>query len=104
LDWKKKGPISDVNKLELIAELQKTDGLSKSHATRIVELFFDEISRALSKGDRVEIRGLCSIFVKEYKAYMGRNPKSGERVQVKAKKLPFFKPGKGLRERVDGQG
>jgi integration host factor subunit beta len=68
-----------------------------------MELFFDEICRALSKGDRVELRGLCSIFVKQYEAYMGRNPKTGERVQVKGKKLPFFKPGKGLRERVDGK-
>jgi integration host factor subunit beta len=90
-----------LNKRDLIAALQKTDGLSKTQATRIVELFFTEICDALVKGDRVEIRGLCSIFVKPYKAYMGRNPKTGERVKINPKKLPFFKPGKELRERVD---
>jgi integration host factor subunit beta len=49
----------------------------------------------------VEIRGLCSFFVKEYRAYTGRNPKTGERVKIKPKKLPFFKAGKELKERVD---
>ena len=52
-------------------------------------------------GDRVEIRGFCSFFVKEYGAYTGRNPKTGERVKIAPKKLPFFKPGKELKERVD---
>jgi integration host factor subunit beta len=55
----------------------------------------------LANGERVEIRGLCSIFVKEYGAYTGRNPKTGERVKIAPKKLPFFKPGKELKERVD---
>jgi integration host factor subunit beta len=59
------------------------------------------LSKALIRGERVEIRGLCSFFVKEYKAYSGRNPKTGNPVQVKPKKLPFFKCGKELRERVD---
>jgi integration host factor subunit beta len=49
----------------------------------------------------VEIRGLCSFFVKEYDGYTGRNPKTGEKVKIKPKKLPFFKPGKELKERVD---
>jgi integration host factor subunit beta len=56
---------------------------------------------ALAKGDRVEIRGLCSFFVKEYDSYKGRNPRTGERVQVASKKLPFFKCGKELKDRVD---
>jgi integration host factor subunit beta len=55
----------------------------------------------LSKGQRVEIRGFCSFYVKNYKAYAGRNPKTGDRVTVAPKKLPFFKCGKELRERVD---
>jgi integration host factor subunit beta len=93
-----------MNKLELIATLQKTDGLSKGQAARIVELFFDEMAITLARGDRVEIRGLCSLFVKQYEAYMGRNPKTGERVRIKPKKLPFFKAGKELRERVDTEG
>jgi integration host factor subunit beta len=59
------------------------------------------MSEALARGDRVEIRGLCSFYVKEYESYKGRNPKTGERVQVGPKKLPFFKCGKELKERVD---
>ena len=90
-----------MNKLELIQALKKNNGLSKSEAATIVDLFFDRISAALSKGDRVEIRGLCSFFVKEYKSYQGRNPMTGERVQVAPKRLPFFKCGKELKERVD---
>jgi len=55
----------------------------------------------LAKGGRIEIRGLCSFFVREYIAYTGRNPRTGERVKVKPKKLPLFKAGKELKERVD---
>ena len=61
----------------------------------------DGMASALEKGDRVEIRGLCSFFVKEYRPYTGRNPKTGERVKIKLKKLPIFKAGKELKERVD---
>jgi integration host factor subunit beta len=56
---------------------------------------------ALAKGDRVEIRGLFSFYVKKYKAYAGRNPRTGENVKIKRKKLPFFKCGKELKDRVD---
>jgi integration host factor subunit beta len=59
------------------------------------------MSEALAKGDRVEIRGLCSFYVKEYRSYQGRNPKTGQNVWVAPKKLPFFKSGKELKERVD---
>jgi integration host factor subunit beta len=59
------------------------------------------MANALTKGDRVEIRGLFSFYVKKYKAYAGRNPKTGEPAQVKPKKLPFLKCGKELKERVD---
>jgi integration host factor subunit beta len=90
-----------VNKLELIKNLKKECQLTKEEAATIVDLFFDKISSALSEGDRVEIRGLCSFFVKEYDSYQGRNPRSGERVQVAPKRLPFFKCGKELKERVD---
>jgi len=90
-----------MNKLELIETLKEDARLTKSEAKAVVKLFFNELSKALIKGDRVEIRGLCSFFVKEYKAYSGRNPKTGRQVQVKPKKLPFFKCGKELRERVD---
>ena len=67
----------------------------------IVDLIFRKIFEVLAKGDRVEIRGLCSFFVKEYDSYKGRNPRTGETVTVAPKKLPFFKCGKELKERVD---
>ena len=90
-----------MNKLELIDALKKECKISKKDAAAIVDLFFDKMSDALARGDRVEIRGLCSFYVKEYKPYLGRNPKTGERVQIASKKLPFFKCGKELKERVD---
>ncbi|MDH3885698.1 MAG: integration host factor subunit beta [Desulfobacterales bacterium] len=90
-----------MNKLELIGMLKKEHGLSKKDAAAIVDLFFERISEALAKGDRVEIRGLCSFYVKEYESYKGRNPKTGESVHVAPKKLPFFKCGKELKARVD---
>ena len=90
-----------MNKLELIGMLKNEHRLSKKNAAAIVDLFFDKMSDALARGDRVEIRGLCSFYVKEYKPYLGRNPKTGERVHIAPKKLPFFKCGKELKERVD---
>ncbi len=90
-----------MNKLELIATLRDECQISKKEAAAIVDIFFDKISTALAEGDRVEIRGLCSFFVKEYKSYQGRNPMTGETVQVAPKRLPFFKIGKELKERVD---
>ncbi len=92
-----------MNKLELISALKKETKISKSEAAQIVDIFFDEMSESLDKGDRVEIRGLCSFYVKKYKSYKGRNPKTGQSVTVAEKKLPFFKCGKELRERVDGK-
>ena len=90
-----------MNKMELIQALRDANGFSRTEADSVVNLFFDTISEALAQGDRAEIRGLCSIFVKEYGSYTGRNPKTGEQVQIAPKKLPFFKPGKELKERVD---
>ena len=90
-----------MNKIELIAKLREECQISKKEAAAIVDIFFDEISTALADGDRVEIRGLCSFFVKKYQSYQGRNPKTGESVTVASKKLPFFKIGKELKERVD---
>ena len=90
-----------MNKLKLIDALKEECRISKAEVAAVVELFFGSISEALAKGDRVEIRGLCSLYVKEYKSYQGRNPKTGESVEVAPKKLPFFKCGKRLKERVD---
>lgn len=90
-----------MNKLELIQALRDTSNISKAEAERVVNLFFGEMTDALAKGERVEIRGFCSFFVKEHGSYTGRNPKTGERVKFAPKKLPFFKVGKELKERVD---
>ena len=90
-----------MNKLEFIEALKNECKLSKKEAAAVAELFFGSMSEALAKGDRVEIRGLCSFYVKEYKSYEGRNPKTGESVEVAPKKLPFFKCGKELKDRVD---
>jgi len=75
--------------------------MTKIEATEVVELFFSEMVNAFVKGERVEIRGFCSFHIKKYNAYSGRNPKTGKKVQVAPKKLPFFKCGKELKERVD---
>ena len=90
-----------MNKIELVNALKNECSISKKEAATIVDLFFDKISSALAEGDRVEIRRLCSFFVKEYESYNGRNPKTGETITVAPKKLPFFKCGKELKERVD---
>jgi integration host factor subunit beta len=91
----------NMKKSELIDDLGAETGLSKKKAEEVVELFFAEISKALGSGNRVEIRGFCSFFVKHYKCYTGRNPKTGKLIIVPQKKLPFFKCGKELKERVD---
>ena len=90
-----------MTKSDLINALNSEFDITKQDAAAIVNLFFNEMSNALSKGDRVEIRGLCSFYVKNYIAYTGRNPKTGEPTEVESKKLPFFKCGKELKERVD---
>jgi integration host factor subunit beta len=90
-----------MNKMKLISALQAETGITKTEAANVVDVFFDEMSEALARGDRVEIRGLCSFFVKKYKSYTGRNPKTGEKVTVAEKKLPFFKCGTELKRRVD---
>ena len=90
-----------MNKLELIQVIKERTGLTKQESTDMVKLFFDSLTETMIKGERTEIRGFCSFFIKEYAGYTGRNPKTGKNVMVPAKKLPFFKPGKELKERVD---
>ena len=93
-----------MTKSDLINALKNEFDITRSKAVTVVGIFFDEMSKALAKGERVEIRGLCTMYVKKYKAYTGRNPKTGEHIRIKPKKLPFFKPGKELKDRVDHQG
>lgn len=90
-----------MNKADLIKTLAKEKGLIKAQAAQVVELFFGKMTKTLAKGERVEMRGFCSFYVKEYKGYSGRNPKTGALTQVAPKKLPFFKCGKEVKERVD---
>ena len=90
-----------MNKLDLIEALSEETGLPVSKAEEIVNLVFNSMADSLAKGDRIEIRGFGSFKVKHYDGYTGRNPKTGEFVDVKSKKLPFFKCGKDLKEQVD---
>ena len=90
-----------MNKLELISALREKTDISKPEAAKAVDHFFDNIANTLGRGDRVEIRGLCSFHVKEYDSYVGRNPKTGAKVPIKPKKLPFFKAGRELKIRVN---
>ncbi len=90
-----------MNKLELISALKKESNISKTDAARVIQIFFDSMTETLAEGDRIEIRGLCSFYVKNYQSYTGRNPRTGEYVRVQSKKLPFFKCGRELRERVN---
>ena len=90
-----------MNKSDLVNRLAEEKGVPPSTAKEIVDMFFDDMTQSLIKGDRVEIRGFGSFKMKTYKGYTGRNPRSGVKTEVKPKRLPFFKVGKELRERVD---
>ncbi len=90
-----------MNKLELISTLKYRADLTKAEAAEVIKIFFDSLADSFVKGERVEIRGLCSFHIKEYKSYVGRNPKTGQKVEIPPKRLPFFKCGKELKERVD---
>ncbi|WP_432821567.1 HU family DNA-binding protein [Trichloromonas sp.] len=90
-----------MNKSELVESLANKKNLTYKKSEEIINLIFDSMTEALVEGGRIEIRGFGSFVVKDYKAYMGRNPKTGEVIQVHPKKLPFFKVGKELRERVN---
>jgi len=94
-----------LTKSELIVRLAaRNPRLAARDADEAVKLILDMLGDALSQGGRIEIRGFGSFSLNYRPARVGRNPKSGERVQVPAKHVPHFKAGKELRERVDGQG
>jgi len=90
-----------MNKSELIEELTVKTGYNPKLTDKMVRIFFDRIKAALSAGDKVEIRGFGSFTLKKYKGYIGRNPKTGETVEVKPKQLPVFRIGKDLSSRVN---
>ena len=92
-----------MTKSELIAYLaDENPHLYQRDVERIVTTVFDEIALALSKGDRVELRGFGAFSVKHRESRVGRNPRTGEAVQVNAKRVPYFKTGKQLREKLNG--
>ena len=92
-----------MTKSELIQKLaERNPHLFLRDVEKVVDTVFEEITRALASGDRVELRGFGAFSVKERDAHTGRNPRTGETVQVDAKRLPFFKTGKALRERLNG--
>ena len=92
-----------MTKSELILRLsEQNPHLDQRDVERLVACVFDEITAALARGDRVELRGFGAFSVKQRDARVGRNPRTGESVQVDAKSVPFFKTGKQLRERLNG--
>jgi integration host factor subunit beta len=90
-----------MNKSGLIDSLRDETTLCRKDAEKAVDLFFDAITGTLSKDERVEIRGFGSFTTKHYMPYVGRNPKTGIRINVPSKKLPFFKIGKELKTIVN---
>lgn len=90
-----------MNKSGLIEKVAEQAGITKKRAEDAVNLIFDSMFDAMVRGERIEIRGLGSFVVKSYGAYVGRNPRTGQSIQVRPKKLPFFKVGKDLKEMVD---
>ena len=92
-----------VTKSRLIEQISAATGLTKGRAEQVVNAIFESMTEALRQGEGIEIRGFGSFTVRQYKSYEGRNPRTGETVHVAPKRLPFFKVGKELRERVNGQ-
>ena len=92
-----------MTKSELIERIAESLKLPAGKAEAIVNCVFDSMVKALERGEGIEIRGFGSFTVRDYKSYEGRNPRTGEPVHVAPKRLPFFKVGKDLRERVNAQ-
>ncbi len=93
-----------MNKSELIKVLASKESLTATEADKIVNLIFDGFKKALTEGERIEIRGFGSMVIRNYKTYIGRNPKTGVNVEIKPKRLPFFKVGKEWKEMINGTG
>ena len=93
-----------MNKSELIEKLAEKTSLNVMQAEEVVNLIYKKMKDTMVNGGRIEIRGFGSFVVKEYQSYQGRNPKTGEKIAVPPKKLPFFKVGKELKERIDPAG
>jgi integration host factor subunit beta len=98
----KKSQLIEKLVMEMDDYIDETSAKQKTEIAReTVNLFFNSIKDALKDGDRVEIRGFGSFSTKQYEEYVGRNPKTGEKVKVRPKKLPVFRPGRELRDMVN---
>jgi integration host factor subunit beta len=91
-----------MTKSDLISVLSTKEDLTEKNSMEIVNMIFDGFTDTLKKGGRIELRGFGSFTVRKYKAYTGRNPKTGQKIHIGTKRSPFFKVGKGLKERVNG--
>jgi len=92
---------TSINKSDIVQLLSENIDISVRKADMIVDKFFEILSETLSSGNRIEIRGFGTFEVREYAGYTGRNPKTGEEMVFLPKKLPFFKPGKDFKEKVN---
>jgi integration host factor subunit beta len=90
-----------MNKAGLIEKVSERSNIPSNVAKVIVDTIFNSMRESLEKGEKIEIRGFGSLKVREYGAYKGRNPKTGQIVDVQPKKLPFFKVGKEMKEKVN---
>jgi integration host factor subunit beta len=90
-----------LTKADLIEEVLRVTELPRKESESIVETIFESIIEALQKGDKIEIRGFGSFRTRQRRGRIGRNPKTGEKVDVPAKKIPFFKPSKELKDFVN---
>ncbi|RLA80726.1 MAG: integration host factor subunit beta [Deltaproteobacteria bacterium] len=90
-----------MTKGELTKRLAEKAKVSQREAKVVVDAVFEEMEEAMLRGERIEIRGFGSFVLRSYDSYQGRNPKTGERINVPPKRLPYFKVGKELRERVN---
>lgn len=90
-----------MTKADLIEEVSRLAELTRKDSEVIVETIFDSVVRALRTGDKIEIRGFGSFRTRQRKPRVGRNPKTGDRVEVPPKKIPFFKPSKELKDMVN---
>jgi integration host factor subunit beta len=90
-----------MTKADLVEQVAKEADMTKKDAEQLVEVVFDSIVDALNRGDKIELRGFGSFRVRERNARKGRNPKTGETVEIPAKRVAYFKPGKELKEIVN---
>ena len=91
-----------MTKADLIEEVSKVVDMTRKDSEVIVEAIFDSVVRSLRQGDKIEIRGFGSFRTRQRQPRVGRNPKTGARVDVPAKRIPFFKPSKELKDIVNG--